>query len=102
MTKEEKLENVRARKRAVAKRRATKASPPVRGSEFMARIDDIGPGNIARVSGLLSLQPWIGMCAIPLNLIPYRGCFNNCAYCFVNQMARGNIARKSGVRERKF
>lgn len=100
--KKEKLKAIRERKRAILTEKATKVSPPVTGAEFTARIGDLSPANVARMSGLFSLQPWIGMCAIPLNLIPYRGCSNNCSYCFVNQMARGNIARKPGVKERKF
>ena len=100
--KEEKLRATREKRRAIMQQKAAKVSPPVTGAEFTARIGDLSPANVAQMSGLFSLQPWIGMCAIPLNLIPYRGCSNNCAYCFVNQMARGNIARKPGIKERKF
>lgn len=105
---DDKLKAIREKQKA-ARRKATevqqaiaaKASPPITGSEFMARMDDVSQANVGQMSGVVSLQPWVGMCAVPLNLIPYRGCSNNCAYCLVNQMARGNIARKSGV-DRKF
>lgn len=100
--KKRKLDQVRARKRKAALTRATKASPPVEGAEFMALVGDLGAANVGKMSGVVSLSPRIGICALPLNLIPYRGCSNACAYCFVNQMARGNIARKPGVRDRKF
>jgi DNA repair photolyase len=90
------------RRKAALLERAAKVAPPIESAKFDAMVEDHSLANVAQFSGLLSLCPWYPICALPLNINPYRGCTNQCSYCFINQYARGRIARTPGMVHRQF
>ena len=91
-----------ARRRQALQEHAAKIAPPIAPKEFDDLVSDEGAGNIGTYGNLLSLCPWYPVCAMALNVNPYRGCTNQCSYCYVNQYARGYIARAPGLTSRKF